>query len=240
MADSLVFRWPDVGGRTRPTAGHEPRPPAEPLPFDLAAVAQDVHRFVSRRVRNVDDAADIAQQALLLACVKRSSRRGPNAFAWLLAIARNLIVDHYRARGRFRFLDASSLAPAEPALRTAPDAVHVTCLQRERLSCWVDCISRKLSLEEQVAVLLADVYGHRDKDSAAELGLSLPSFKLLLHRARARLNTVAGGSCGLVCNARAAGAERCRGRTSEAALHRGSRSPELLTLRGRLLRGLDL
>jgi hypothetical protein len=36
-------------------------------PFDLAAASLGVHRFVARRVHNADDAADIAQQALLLA-----------------------------------------------------------------------------------------------------------------------------------------------------------------------------
>src|SRR5262249_32608092 len=42
---------------------------------------------------------------------------------------------------------------------------------------------------QQVAVMLADVYEYGDKDSAAMLRMSVPSFKLLLHRSRARLNT---------------------------------------------------
>jgi RNA polymerase sigma factor (sigma-70 family) len=204
----------------------------------IESSAADVHRFVARRVANPVDAADIAQQTLLVACAKLDTCRGDNVLPWLFTIARHQIVDHYRVTKRVRFVEAAALAEIEPALQTQPDVVQVAYECRQKLGTWVSCITRRLRLEEQVAVLLADVYGHRDRDSAAELGLSLPSFKLLLHRARARLNTVAGGSCGLVCNASVARAERCRGRTSEAALTRGSRSPELLALRGRLLRGL--
>jgi RNA polymerase sigma-70 factor, ECF subfamily len=241
MAVSSVVSWlPDRGVQPHPAGRRGPRLLGQPHPFDLAAAAKPVHLFVARRVRNPDDAADIAQQALLVACAKRDTCQNQNASGWLFAIARNLIVDYYRARGRSRFVEASSLADTEPALQTAPDAVHVTCQQRERLSRWVDCMNRNLPLEEQVAVLLADVYGHWDRDSAAELGLSLPSFKLLLHRARTRLNSIAGGRCGLVCNATAAECARCSGGESVPdGLTRRSRLPEVLALRDRLLRDLD-
>ena len=219
----------------------EPRPRAlrgtRPLDLSAAAVAE-VHRLVARRVSNLDDAADIAQQTLLQACAKRGTCRGENASAWLFTIARHLIVDHYRARSRFRFQEVGALADTEPALRTAPDAVLAICLHRERLNCWVNCISQRLRLEEQVAVLLADAYGHRDKDSAAVMGMSLPSFKLLLHGARARLNAIAGGNCALVSTA----SERTPSSqlTRMAGPARRLRLSELLATRARLVRGLDL
>jgi RNA polymerase sigma-70 factor (ECF subfamily) len=155
--------------------------------------AADVHRFVGRRVANLADAADIAQQTLLLAFSKRGSCRGENLSGWLFTIARNLIVDHYRTQNRFQFEEVEALAETEPALQTASDAVLLLCQRRERLRGWLDCITDQLRLEEQVAVLLADVYGHRDKDSAAVLRMSVPCFKLLLHGARARLHEIAGG-----------------------------------------------
>ena len=54
-----------------------------------AADTAGVHRFVARRVANHADAADIAQQTLLLACAKLSSCRGENLSAWLFTIARS-------------------------------------------------------------------------------------------------------------------------------------------------------
>lgn len=235
-----------------------PRRPRDSSPLDLSAAAAEVHRFVARRVRNLDDAADIAQQTLLLACAKRSTCRGENASAWLFTIARHLIVDHYRARNRFRFLEVAALADTEPALRTALDAVLSTCEHREQLSCWIGCISRRLRLEEQVAVLLADVYGHRDKDSAVALGMSVPSFKLLLHGARARLHAVAGGNGAVVRTpSSAAGDDTGHGHGSQkaergdegqtrvrptrcASLTRRLGVSELLALRGSLVKGLGL
>jgi RNA polymerase sigma factor (sigma-70 family) len=171
----------------------------------LELSAADVHRFVAWRVANHADAADIAQQTLLQACLKLSTFRGENFSAWVLTIARHLIVDYYRARNRFQFVEVgqAALTEAEPALRIPPDAVLTVCEWRERLNDWLDDITHGLRLEQQVAVLLADLYGHSDKDSAAVLLMSVPRFKLLLHGARARLQEIASGHGPPVMNASA-------------------------------------
>jgi len=73
-------------------------------------------------VANLADAADIAQQTLLLACAELSACRGENLSPWLFAIARHLIVDHYRAQNRFRFVEAYWLlspSAGDTALRPA-------------------------------------------------------------------------------------------------------------------------
>jgi RNA polymerase sigma factor (sigma-70 family) len=167
------------------------RPEEAPRPGLSAADAADVHRFVARRVANFADAADIAQQTLLLACSKIHTCEGPNLSPWLFAIARNLIVDYYRARGRVSFVEVAAVAETEPALRTRPGAALTTYENRQRLSGWLRRVTR-LHPEQQVALVLAEVYGHQDKESAALLRMSVPSFKLLLHGARARLAEIAG------------------------------------------------
>lgn len=166
----------------------------------VGTFVDEVHRFVSRRVSNPTDAKDIAQQSLLQACQKFAAFRGGNLRGWLLTIARHLIADHYRAQRRFEFLEAGEAAQTEKelALQSRHDLVPEACANRERLRCYFQCISQHLRLEEQLAVLLADVHGYRDKDAAAELGLRLPTYKLLLHQARARLHGCAGGRCALV------------------------------------------
>jgi RNA polymerase sigma-70 factor, ECF subfamily len=184
---------------------------------------------VSQRVANRADAADISQEALLIACAKLGTFRGDNLNAWLFAIARNLIIDYYRSQGRFTFV---AVTPAEgetePALQIPHDAVLAECAFRQRLSSWLDGCSNSLDLEQQVAVLQSDVYDYHDKDSAAMLGMSVASFKLLLHSARARLKEI--GSGGLRCATPAAATCRRRPRrgvtgSASTALSAPSSSP---------------
>ena len=157
----------------------------------IERAAPDLHRFVSQRVSNRADAADISQEALLIACAKLATFRGDNLHAWLYTIARNLIIDYYRSQGRFTFVTVTpSEGETEPALQIPHDAVIAECEFRQRLSSWLDCCAQSLDLDEQVAVLQSDVYDYRDKDSAAMLQMSVPSFKLLLHGARARLKSL--------------------------------------------------
>ena len=175
--------------------------------FELSpAAVTELHQFVARRVSNFADAADIAQQTLLLACAEISTCRGGNLSRWLFTIARHLIVDHYRAENRFRFVEVlAALEETESALQTPADSVLAVAECRERLRLLLECITHRICLERQVALLLADVYGHCDKYSAAVLRMSLPCFKLLLHGARARLRALAnaheGGKVG-PCNFR--------------------------------------
>jgi RNA polymerase sigma-70 factor (ECF subfamily) len=162
----------------------------------IERASADVHRFVSQRVANRADAADISQETLLAACAKLSTFRGENLNAWLYAIARNLIIDYYRSQGRFQFVtvEPAKAGEVEPALQVPRDSVLAECEFRQRLNAWLDSCAKGLDLEQQVAVLQSDVYDYRDKDSAAMLRMSVPSFKLLLHSARARLKEI--GSAG--------------------------------------------
>jgi RNA polymerase sigma-70 factor, ECF subfamily len=156
----------------------------------LERASADVHRYVSQRVSNRADAADISQETLLVACAKLHTFRGENLHAWLFAIARNLIVDYYRARNQVQLIAVEPAIDDEPqcALQVPPDPIVTKCDFRRRLDDWLERCNERLHVPQQIAVLLADVYEYRDKDSAAMLRMSVPSFKLLLHRSRARLN----------------------------------------------------
>jgi len=166
----------------------------------IAKRAAVVHRFVAARVLNRADAEDIAQQTLLRACTKLHTFRGGNVEAWLLTIANRQMIDHYRQQRRRSGGNpvTADLDEQNPRLQSPPEAVLTVCECRERLGFWLTCITLRLRLEEQVAVLLADLHGYRDKDSAAKMSMSIPSFKLLLHGARSRLNTIAEGNCALL------------------------------------------
>jgi RNA polymerase sigma-70 factor, ECF subfamily len=215
----------------------------------LAQAAPEVHRFVARRMRNFADAADVAQQTLLIASLRLSTFRNGDFHGWLFAIARNLLVDHYRTQNRFQFaeIEEVALAENESALRTSRDSVPDACDHRARLYCYLTCISQRLCLSEEVAILLAEVYGYPDKGSAASMSLRVPSFKLLLHKARAHLREAAGGNCSLAHRGMAAPCAACtKGSAGEVAYHakatltHQSQIDALLALRAKLRQGLGI
>ncbi|HKB09841.1 MAG TPA: sigma factor [Vicinamibacterales bacterium] len=154
----------------------------------IELAAEDVHRFVAQRVANPADAADISQETLLRACVKLHTFRGHRIHGWLFAIAETLIADYDRSRQiDLVTIDAAAGAETETALQIPAAAVDGKCDLRLRVNRWLRRCGQLLQPGQQVAVMLADVYEYDDRDSAAMLRMSVPSFKLLLHRSRARL-----------------------------------------------------
>ena len=156
-------------------------------PIELAAA--DVHRFVARLVANHADAADIAQETLLAAWATFNTVAGEPIEEWLFAIARKRIADYDRARERVHLvtIDSAAAHKTETALQVGADAVVARCDFHHRVNGWLRRCAQLLRPGQHVAVMLADVYEYGDKDSAAMLRMSVPSFKLLLHRSRARL-----------------------------------------------------
>jgi RNA polymerase sigma factor (sigma-70 family) len=157
-------------------------------PIEVAAA--DVHRFVAQRVANRADAADLAQETLLDGWATFDAIRAEPVDEWLFAIARKRMADYDRARQRIRLvaIDDATASRTETALQIGGDAIVARCECRRRVDGWLRRCAQLLRPGQQVAVILADVYEYGDKDSAAMLRMSVPSFKLLLHRSRARLN----------------------------------------------------
>ncbi len=166
----------------------------------LCAHREEVRLFVKRALSTPEDAEDVFQQTLLQAHRGRATFRGENFRAWLFTIARHLIVDHYRAKRRYTFVDVheTGLGNTETALQMPAEMVHGAFESRERLHLCLRCVTRRVTLHQQVALLLADFYGFTDKESATALKQTLPSFKKLLHKARSRLRSAALGVCALV------------------------------------------
>jgi RNA polymerase sigma-70 factor, ECF subfamily len=218
---------------------------------ELKSEVESLQGFVARRVANPADAQDLAQQALLLACARTATFRGENLRGWLFAIARHLIVDHYRKTGRSHFVALDEDA-GDPAWQSSGAAAPVVCALRERIDCWALCISKRLHLEEQVAVLQADIYGYRDREGATALDMSEASYKLLLHGARAHLRAHAAGTCAAVRMSEPCPCETNSGSGRPPSPEQGlqsRRSPRvrcplshdaLIELRRRLLTGLSV
>ena len=151
----------------------------------------NIHRFVSRRVRQVADVDDIVQRIFLQ--VHRSLptlRETDRLHAWIYQVTRRAIADHYRAPVHRREV------PAGAALDDVPDDLpeagragedEPSALQE--LAACLQPLLADLALVDQEALRLVEVDGQTQVEVARRLGLSVSGMKSRIQRARRRLRS---------------------------------------------------
>ena len=173
--------------------------------FDqLACRYQDrLRRFISRKVSNDADSADLCQEVLFRAYSRLGTFRGDSDLdTWLISIAKRAVAEYYR----------SGLCPInlpQDPIDTARDAREKTlhccdhsfeeiCDIRVQIRNCLMCIMNNLNHEQQVALVLSDIYGFSDKASCRVIGKNLGLFKHLLHKARQIMNRISDETCAVV------------------------------------------
>lgn len=152
-------------------------------------------RFVEARVHDRATAEDIVQDVLLRAYGRAETLRDAGSVqAWLYRITRNAVVDHYRAR-----------RPAEPLpddLEAEDEAPGPGA--REALARCLRPMISQLPDAYREAVLLAEIQGLTQQETAARLGISLSGAKSRVQRARGRLHEMLRACCRLEFDSRGA------------------------------------
>ena len=152
-----------------------------------------VRAFVARRVRDQHTADDIAQDVMLK--VQSHLAAQPLAEekfdAWVFRVARNAIIDHYRARaGRDQApIDDADLAAAEGS--TSPAAELSQCVRQ---------IISRLPPEYAQALTLTDLEGLSQQQLADRIGLSLSAAKSRVQRGREKLQAMILDCCDIERN----------------------------------------
>ena len=154
---------------------------------------QPVLNFVTRTLRDPDEAEDVAQ-SVFVQIYRARDRYEPTArfTAWLFTIARNCCLNELRRRSRHRTesLDAPALDPeneaapqfADPRGRT-PDELALV----DELELKVEAAVADLPETQRTALLLFQREELPYEDIAKILGVSLSATKSLIHRARETL-----------------------------------------------------
>jgi RNA polymerase sigma-70 factor (ECF subfamily) len=149
-----------------------------------------VRRFVGSKVRDPHAADDITQDVML----KVQSRPGElppedKLPGWLIAFARNAVIDHYRARALRDHADVDLMEPADDAGHDEP---------RDALRELTPCVSRMIALLPEpyrAAMKLADVDGLSQQELADFAGISLSGAKSRIQRARQQLRDMILDCC---------------------------------------------
>jgi RNA polymerase sigma-70 factor (ECF subfamily) len=190
--------------------------------------------YIYRMVTNPHDAEDLTQDVLIRTLEGIRSYRGDARFkTWLFGIATHACMDHLRSKKRWR-VEAQLIgqqqteADAERIEEVAgilgrPDFIFEI---REHISFCFSCISRTLEPEEQAALMLREVLGFSNQESAGMIGISEPVFRHRLSAARLKMIQSYEGLCQLINKTGACW--QCRGLREFAP--EGNRGPDLVQI----------
>jgi len=139
----------------------------------FATYREPVYRFLRRFLHDGAAAEDLTQEAFLRA-LGGSWDAGSHARAWIFQIARNLALDHLRARARRPAV--TPLTGLEGSGATDPAAVLA-----------LDAALASLDVDDREVFLLKELAGLSYAEIASACGLSPDAVRSRLHRTRITL-----------------------------------------------------
>jgi RNA polymerase sigma-70 factor (ECF subfamily) len=159
--------------------------------------------FIRGRISDPEAADDVAQEVLLRLHRSMDTLRAEerlDAFAY--RIARNAIIDHYRARAATR---ETPEAPDELVARVDADndgEPQPESGAREELARCLAPLIRRLPEPYREALTLTDLGKLSQVEAAQAAGLSVPGMKARVQRARAQLHELLTGCCAVALDSR--------------------------------------
>lgn len=163
--------------------------------------------YILRITASVEDAEDIVQDTYLKASEKINTFRGESSLkTWIFTISSNLAKDNLRAKKRWLenvtdICKAKAIADADyfpTALNLQTTSPNGQFEIKEHISFCLSCISKSLPLEQQICILLKEVYDFKVSEVAQILNSTEPMVKYYLHTSRAKMIHIFDGRCALI------------------------------------------
>ena len=180
---------------------------AEKFVMEFESFQGELKSFILRMTASVQDAEDIVQETYIKAHAKLNTFRGESSLkTWVFRIASNLAKDLLRSRKRWP--DTVTDICREEVLGNRQffqEALHIreTSPQgnfeiKEHIAFCFTCISKSLPLEQQIALLLKEVYGFSVKEVASILDQTEAMVKYYLHTSRSKMIDIFDHRCALI------------------------------------------
>ena len=163
--------------------------------------------YLYRLLANRNDVEDVAHDVFILAFENIGSFRAEASLkTWVFTIATNHARRHLKQRQRWAtdtFERTRELAHQETDVmqtidhtnRYAPQGVYEI---REHIDYCFTCVSKMLPLEQQIALILKDIYDFKVKEIAGIMDTTYGVVKHLLHNARKTMIAIFDDTCALV------------------------------------------
>src|SRR5688572_6683328 len=182
---------------------------AIPITFDdlVKQHRSSLQSFLYRLTASKEDAEDLSQETFVKAYLKKDSFKGESSFkTWLFAIAANLAKDHFRVKNRW---PADAQDQCKKRIGSTPELAqqlkevnrnseYGRYEIREHIDFCFTCIMKTLPLEQQIALMLADIYSFRVKEVATIMEATEGVVKHFLHNARATMQKIFEHRCALI------------------------------------------
>lgn len=163
--------------------------------------------YILRITASVQDSEDIVQDTYLKASTKLDTFRGDSSVkTWIFTIASNITKDNLRAKKRWteNVTDiCKAKALSNPSYFPEVMAIHQTSPQgqfemKEHITFCFTCISKSLPLEQQICILLKEVYDFKVAEITEIVNTTEAMVKYYLHTSRAKMVNIFEGRCALI------------------------------------------
>lgn len=161
--------------------------------------ADGIRRYLARLV-GTSDAEDLAQDVFEKAQRAIGTFRGDSrALTWLYRLATNAAIDRLRSlerRAAHELDDAAGEPGAGDRIEEASDRRSVDAVvDRARMRECILAVVEQLPASQRAVILLGELRGLSDRETADALGISVGAAKIRLHRARRVLKAALERAC---------------------------------------------
>lgn len=179
----------------------------EELTREFESFKGQLKSYVIRITTNVQDTEDILQETYIKAHEKLETFKGDSSLkTWVFTIASNLAKDHLRYRKRWpeNVTDICKEAAMNnsqffgEAMQIAQTSPQGQFEMKEHIAFCFTCISKSLPLEQQIAVMLKEVYDFKVKEIAQIMDQTDAMVKYYLHTGRSKMIQVFDHRCALI------------------------------------------
>jgi RNA polymerase sigma-70 factor (ECF subfamily) len=177
------------------------------LAIEFETFQGELKSFILRMTASVQDSEDIVQDTYLKAQAKIHTFRGESSLkTWIFSIASNLAKDLLRSKQRWpeNVTDiCKDAALGNPQFFREALQIRQTSPQgqfeiKEHIAFCFTCVSKSLPLEQQIALLLKEVYGFKVKEIGRIMAQSEAMVKYYLHVGRSKMIEVFDRRCSLI------------------------------------------
>jgi RNA polymerase sigma-70 factor (ECF subfamily) len=162
--------------------------------------------YILRITASVEDTEDIVQDTFIKASINLDSFRGDSsAKTWIFTIASNIAKDNLRAKKRWpetvtdicreKALANPDYFPEIVNMQTSPEAQFEI---KEHITFCLTCIAKSLPLEQQICMLLKEIYDFKVLEIVEILQTTEAMVKYYLHTSRLKMVSIYEGRCALI------------------------------------------